>query len=78
MLRFITCDDEKEALEKTVLAIRTVMMPYDYDYRISKFSSYTEEFEKIVKTLGEQKIYIIDIEMPKVSGLEIVSEIRES
>jgi len=78
MLRFITCDDEKEALEKTVLAIRTIMMPYDYDYKISKFTRYDEEFEKIVKTPGEQKIYILDIEMPKVSGLEIASEIREN
>ena len=78
MLRFITCDDEKEALEKTVLAIRTIMMPYDYDYKISKFSKYDEELEKIIKTPGEQKIYILDIEMPKVSGLEIASEIREN
>ena len=78
MLRFITCDDNKEALEKTVLAIRTIMMPYDYDYRISKFTKYDEEFEKIVKTPGEQKVYILDIEMPKVSGLEIASEIREN
>ena len=78
MLRFITCDDEKEALEKTVLAIRTVMMPHDYDYRISKFTKYNEELEKIIKTPGEQKVYILDIEMEKVSGLEIASEIREN
>lgn len=78
MLRFITCDDNTEALEKTVLAINKVMMPYDYDYKISKFTKYDDEFKKIIKNTGEQKIYILDIEMPKVSGLEIASEIREN
>ena len=38
MLRFITCDDNNEALEKTVLSIRKLMMPYDYDYKINKFN----------------------------------------
>lgn len=78
MLRFITCEDNDEALEKTVLAIRKIMMPYEYDYKISKFRKYNEELETIIKTPGEQKVYILDIEMPKVSGLEIASEIREN
>ena len=78
MLRFITVDDNKEALEKTVLAIRTIMMPYDYDYKINKYTRYNEELERIIKDPGEQKVYILDIEMPKVSGLEIASEIREN
>ena len=78
MLRFITVEDDLEALERTVMAIRTIMMPYDYDYRISKFTKYNEELEKMIKDPGEQKVYILDIEMPKVSGLEIASEIREN
>jgi len=78
MLRFIACDDDQEALEKTALAIRKVMMPYDYDYKIDKFTKYTKEFEEIIKSKGDQKIYILDIELPKVSGLEIASEIREN
>jgi len=78
MLRFITVEDNVEALERTVLAIRTIMMPYDYDYRISKFTRYNEELEKLIKDSSEQKVYILDIEMPKVSGLEIASEIREN
>ena len=78
MLRFITVEDDLEALERTVMAIRTIMMPYDYDYRISKFTKYNEELEKMIKDPGEQKVYILDIEMSKVSGLEIASEIREN
>ena len=78
MLRFITCDNEPEALERTVLAIRTIMMPYDFDYKISKFLKYDKDFEEIIKTPGEQKVYLLDIDLPKVSGLEIASEIREN
>ena len=78
MLRFITCDDNNEALEKTVLSIRKIMMPYDYDYKINKFNSYNEQLKEIIKEKGDQKVYLLDIELPKVSGLEIASEIRES
>ena len=78
MLRFITVDDHKESTERIVLAIRKIMMPYEYDYRISKFKEYNEELEKIIKDSKEQKIYILDVELPKVSGLEIASEIREN
>ena len=78
MLRFITKDDDAEALEKTVLSIRKVMMPYDYDYKISKFTSYNEEFKRIIRDDSEQKVYILDIEMPIATGIEIASEIRES
>ena len=66
MIRFITCDDNKEALDKTVNAIRKIMMPYDFDYKISKFSKYDEELEKLILSRDEQKVYILDVEMPGV------------
>jgi len=78
MLRFIACDDNEEVLEKMVLSIRKIMMPYDYDYKINKFTKYNEELKKIINTKGDQKVYLLDIEMPEISGLEIASEIREN
>ncbi len=78
MLRFITCDDNAEALEKTVHSITKIMMPYDFDYKISKFRKYDDDLAELIKSTGEQKVYILDVEMPKVSGLEIASEIREN
>ena len=77
MLRFITCDDNNEALEKTVHTITKIMMPYDYDYKVSKFNNYCEELKMLIKSPADQKIYILDVEMPKVSGLEIATEIRD-
>lgn len=78
MIRFIACDDTEEALDKAAKAIQRVMMSYDFDYKISKFTKYDEELHNLIKSKSEQKVYILDVQMPKVSGLEIASEIRDS
>lgn len=77
MLRFIICEDKKQYQDKISVIINKVMMPYNFEYKISKFTEYNEELSKIIKNENEQKIYILDIELPEISGLEIASEIRE-
>ena len=77
MLRFIICEDNKQFNEKISVIINKIMMPYNFEYKISKFTEYNEELSKIIKNENEQKIYILDIELPEISGLEIASEIRE-
>ena len=51
---------------------------YNFEYKISRFTKYDKELEKIISNKFEQKIYVLDIEMDEISGLEIASEIRES
>ncbi|MBQ6495137.1 MAG: response regulator transcription factor [Bacilli bacterium] len=77
MLRFIICEDKKQYQDKISVIINKVMMPYNFEYKISKFTEYNEELSKIIKNENEQKVYILDIELPEISGLEIASEIRE-
>lgn len=77
MLRFIICEDNKDFVERVSTIINKVMMPYNFEYKTSKFLKYTDEVEEIIKRPTEQKIYILDIELPEVSGLEIASSIRE-
>lgn len=77
MLKFIICEDNKETLEKTSLIISKVMMPYDFDYKIYKFTKYNSELQELIKSDEKDKIYILDVELPDISGLEIASEIRE-
>lgn len=77
MLRFVICEDSKQYQEKISVIINKTMMPYNFEYKISKFTEYNEELSKIIKNDTEQKIYILDIELPEISGLEIASEIRE-
>ena len=78
MLKFIICEDNKETLDRTSLIISKVMMPYDFDYKIYKFEKYDSQLKKIIETKDNDKVYILDVELPKISGLEIASEIREN
>ena len=77
MLRFIICEDSKDYLDKISIIINKVMMPYNFEYKINKYREYNKEVEEIIVRKHEQKIYVLDIELPDISGLEIASNIRE-
>ncbi len=77
MLRFIICEDNKDYLEQISIIINKIMMPFNFEYKINKYREYNKEVEEIIVRKNEQKIYILDIELPEISGLEIASNIRE-
>ncbi len=77
MLRFIICEDNKDFLGRLSNIVNKVMMPYNFEYKISKFTEYNKEVEELIARKNEQKVYVLDIELPEISGLEIASEIRE-
>ena len=77
MIKFIICDDNKEALEVANKAVTKAMMNYENEYKVLKFTKYDEKLKEQIKDEFNTKIYILDIELPIVSGLEIASEIRE-
>lgn len=77
MLRFIICEDNKDFIGRLSNIINKVMMPYNFEYKISKFTQYNKEVEELITRKNEQKVYVLDIELPEISGLEIASEIRE-
>lgn len=77
MLKFILCEDNMEELDTASKTIVKTMMNYDIDYKICKFRKYSKELTEEINNPFNSKIYILDIELPIVSGLEIASEIRE-
>ena len=77
MLRFIICEDNKDFLSRLHTIVNKVMMPYNFEYKVNTFTQYNKEVEELIKRKNEQKIYVLDIELADVSGLEIASEIRE-
>lgn len=77
MIKFIICDDNKEALEIAGKSVTKAMMNYDIEYKVLKFTKYDSKLKEQIKDELNTKIYILDIELPIVSGLEIASEIRE-
>lgn len=78
MIKFIICDDNKEALDIAGKSVTKAMMNYDIEYKVLKFTRYDEKLQKEIKDELNTKIYILDIELPIVSGLEIASEVRET
>lgn len=78
MIKFIICDDNKEALEIANKAVTKAMMNYEIEYKVLKFTKYDDKLKEQIKDELNTKIYILDIELPLVSGLEIASEIRET
>ena len=78
MLRFIICEDNKEFLNRLHTIVNKVMMPYNFEYKVNTYTQYNKEVEEIIKIKNEQKVYILDIELAEISGLEIASEIREN
>jgi len=78
MIKFIICDDNKEALEIASKSVTKAMMNYDVEYKVLKFTKYDQKLREQIKDELNTKIYILDIELPVVSGLEIASEIRET
>ena len=77
MLKFIVCEDNEEDLTSAVQTITKAMMNYDIEYKILKFYRHNKELEAVINEPFDTKIYLLDIEIPVVGGLEIASEIRE-
>lgn len=77
MIKFVICEDSNEALETASKYVVKALMNYDIEYKILKFNEYNNKFKKVMNDDTDIKIYILDIELPTISGLEIASEIRE-
>ena len=43
MVRFIICEDNKEFLMKIHNILTKVMMPYNFEYKISEFTEYNKD-----------------------------------
>ena len=78
MINFIVCDDEKSITESVKNIITKVMFKNNIEYKIHIFNEYDANFTKIIKSDIENKIYILDIEVGKKSGLDVAKIIRKT
>lgn len=77
MLKIIICEDNQVCLEKAISATHKALGNYDIDYKICKYLSFCKEFEEDINDKINKKIYILDIELPDISGLQIAEKIRK-
>lgn len=78
MINFIICDDKNMFVDKIINVISKIMMNNNIEYKIHSFNDYNEEFLKIINDNLSFKIYILDIQTPTRSGIEIARIIREN
>ena len=77
MLEFIICDDNKAITDKVVDTVSEVMMKNKLVYKTTVFNDYNNAFMKVVKKKECMRIYILDIETPSRSGIDVARIIRE-
>lgn len=78
MINFIICEDNSHVREIEENLISKLAMPYDFDYKVYSFDSYNNKLKNIITTPLDIKIYLLDIELPNKSGVEIAREIRKT
>lgn len=77
MINFIICEDNKNVRNLHEALISKITMPYDFDYTVHSFEKYNNNLKKIINTPSDLKIYILDLELPVKTGLEIAQDIRK-
>lgn len=77
MLEFIICDDNKLITEKVKNTIADIMMKNKLVYKTLIFHDYDNKFIKLINSRECMRIYILDIETPSRSGIDVARIIRE-
>lgn len=76
MIHFIICDDILEMRNQVLEAVSSFMISKDLDYKTYLFEDYDDEFLKMVNRKLPFKIYILDIEAPTRTGIDVARIIR--
>ena len=77
MINFIICDDNNKIVDDIKNIISKYMMKNEHNYKTHLFNDYDSNFMKVVNSNLQCKIYILDIETPTRSGIDVARIIRE-
>ncbi|MBP3920182.1 MAG: LytTR family transcriptional regulator DNA-binding domain-containing protein [Bacilli bacterium] len=76
MINFIVVDDNKKFLDIIFGVITKVMMKNKFVYKTYLFNEYDNDFIDVMNKPLSNKIYIMDIETPLSSGIDMARKIR--
>lgn len=77
MFNVIICDDNRNDLQKVCNIVTKYMESNNLDYKKHIYYDYNDNFMEIVNKKIPFKIYILDIETPSRSGIDVAREIRK-
>lgn len=78
MINFIIYEDEKKFREKYISIILKIIGSMKVAYRIIEIDKYEKNTLSKIQNLVGKKVFILDIEVPGKSGLDLAREIRKS
>ena len=76
MINFIICDDIEKYRKMIENIVSKYMMKNKLEYKTYIYNDYDEDFMKMVSSKLPFKVYILDIETPTKSGIDIARIIR--
>lgn len=76
MVNFIICDDDLDMRDSIINIVSKFMMTKEIEYKTYLYNDYDDEFLKIVNKKLPFKIYILDIETPTRTGIDVARIIR--
>ncbi len=76
MITFIICEDNKHVRTLNENIISRIAMPLDFNYVVHSFERYNIKLKNLIYTPSDIKVYILDLELPNKSGIDIAREIR--
>lgn len=77
MIDFIICDDNALIRKNVKSVVSKLMMKSKTEYKIHLFKDYDDNFMNEINKMDTNKIYILDIETPTRSGIDIARKIRD-
>lgn len=78
MIEFILCDDNRSIIKSTTEIIEKIMIKNSHDYNIKVYHDYNSAFFNHIQEPYGFRIYILDIEMPSASGIDVARTIRQN
>ena len=76
MINVIICDDNNNDKNKVATVVSKFMDKKKLEYKSYLFDDYNNKFNNILNTKLPFKIYLLDIETPSASGIDIARKIR--
>ena len=78
MINIIICDDNSKDRKKVVDIVSNFMNRKKLEYKDYVFEDYNNKFNNILNSKLPSKIYLLDIETPSASGIDIARKIRKN
>lgn len=77
MINVIICDDNAKDRENAKKVVNNFMKKTKKEYELHIFKDYNQDFYDVIDRKMQSKIYLLDIETPTKSGIDVARTIRK-